>query len=141
MVVQVMTTFHLLMSSGVSIVKSFHLTGSSSGNKIVEEMYFRMADDISHGKKVYESMKNVDTMEIIFSPDILQMIESAEKTSTIDTVAAKISEQYRREVDASLANMVKFIEPMALLLAGVFVLWFAVAIFSAIMQVVSVAGV
>lgn len=69
------------------------------------------------------------------------MIESAEKTSTIDTVSSKISTQYRREVDASLSNMVKFIEPVALLLAGVFVLWFAVAIFSAIMQVVSVAGV
>jgi hypothetical protein len=37
--------------------------------------------------------------------------------------------------------MVKFIEPVALLLAWVFVLWFAVAIFSAIMQVVTVAWV
>lgn len=124
----------------MSIVKSLHLTGSSSGNKIVEEMYFRMADDIAHGKKIHASMQEVDPGRAIFSQDILQMVESAEKTSTIDTVSQKISDQYRREVDASLSNMVKFIEPIALLLAGIFVLWFAIAIFSAIMQVVSIAG-
>ena len=69
------------------------------------------------------------------------MIESAEKTSTIHQVADKIREQYRREVDASLAIMVKLIEPIALLLAGIFVMWFAIAIFSSIMQIVDVAGV
>jgi type II secretory pathway component PulF len=69
------------------------------------------------------------------------MIESAEKTSTIHQVSDRIREQYRREVDASLAIMVKLIEPIALLLAGVFVMWFAIAIFSSIMQIVDVAGV
>ncbi len=52
-----------------------------------------------------------------FSSDIIQMIESAERTSTIDTISLRISDQYRREVDSSLAVMVKLIEPIALLLA------------------------
>jgi type II secretory pathway component PulF len=43
------------------------------------------------------------------------MIESAEKTSTVDTTVLKIGEQYRREVDSSLAVLVKFVEPAALL--------------------------
>lgn len=85
-------------------------------------------------------MRESDERGDIFTPDILQMVESAEKTSTLHEVTSKISEQYRREVDASLSVMVKFIEPIALLLAGVFVLWFAIAIFSAIMQVVAVGG-
>lgn len=85
-------------------------------------------------------MQEVDKERYFFSPDIIQIIESAEKTSTVHEVTAKISEQYRREVDAALAMMVKFIEPVALLAAGVFVLWFAAAIFSSIMQMVNVAG-
>jgi type II secretory pathway component PulF len=68
------------------------------------------------------------------------MIESAERTSTVHAVTLKISEQYKREVDAALAVLVRFIEPVALLAAGVFVLWFSVAIFSAIMQVVALSG-
>jgi type II secretory pathway component PulF len=141
MIVQVMETFHLLTASWVSIVTTLHLTGWSSGNRVIEEMYERMSADISHGKKIFESMQSVDKAWLFFSSDILQMIESAERTSTIKEVSLKISQQYRREVDAALANMVKFIEPLALLFSGTFVLWFAIAIFSAIMQVVSVAGV
>lgn len=62
-------------------------------------------------------MNIADPKSLIFTPDIIQMMESAEQTSTIHIVTQKISEQYRREVDASLAIMVKFIEPAALLIA------------------------
>ena len=84
-------------------------------------------------------MKEADPVGNIFTSNILQMVESAEKTSTVNLVANKLSTQYRREVDTSLAIMVKFIEPIALIFAAIFVLWFAIAIFSAIMQVVSTA--
>lgn len=138
MVVQVMDTFWLLMSSGVSILRSLKLTGSSSGNAVVALMFESISKEISAGKRVSEWFKSCDPYKIIFTSDILQMIESAEKTSTVDTTVLKIGEQYRREVDSSLAVLVKFVEPAALLWAGIFVLWFAVAIFSAIMQVVAV---
>lgn len=62
-------------------------------------------------------MVSQDADQRFFSLDIIQMVESAERTSTISAVAAKISTQYKREVDFALANMVKYIEPTALLLA------------------------
>jgi type II secretory pathway component PulF len=139
-IVQVMSTFHLLSSSGVSIVKTLRLTGASSWNTKMHDMYAIIANEVSKGKKISEAMFDVDKEGYIFSSDIIQMIESAEKTSTVHQISKKISEQYRREVDASLEVMVKLIEPIALLLAGIFVMWFSIAIFSSIMQVVEVAG-
>lgn len=140
LVVQVMSTYQLLASSGVSIVKTLRLTGSASGNTEVGNMYTYMADEISKWKKVSEAMMEIDKNGYFFSSDIVQMIESAEKTSTVHQTSRKIAEQYRREVDASLGVMVKLIEPVALLMAGVFVMWFAIAIFASIMQVVGIAG-
>lgn len=140
LIVRTMSTFSLLNTSGVSIVKTLRLTGASAGNKIVEELFVGLANDVARGIKISTSMHERDAVGFFFSPDILQMMESAEKTSTIGSVVDKISTQYRREVDISLSTMVKFIEPVALLLAGIFVLWFAVSIFSAIMQIVSLAG-
>ena len=49
-------------------------------------------------------MQNADPEGYIFSSDIVQMIEGAEKTSTVHQTSKKISEQYRREVDAALAD-------------------------------------
>jgi type IV pilus assembly protein PilC len=141
LVVQVLSTFALLLSSGVSIVRSLRLTAASAGNVVIYSMFHQIAESLSRGSKLTESMKEVDPTHMFFGLDILQMMETGERTSTVHVVARKISEQYRREVDAALAVMVKFIEPFALLISGVFVLWFAVAIFSAIMQIVSIAGV
>lgn len=141
LIVQVMSTFQLLASSWVSIVKTLRLTGAASGNVEVGNMYTHMANEISKWKKISEAMVDADKIWYFFSSDIIQMIESAEKTSTVHQTSKKISEQYRREVDASLGVMVKLIEPIALLMAWVFVMWFAIAIFSSIMQVVDLAGV
>ena len=140
LIVRSMSTFSLLNNAGVSIVKTLRLTGASAGNRIIEQLFVSIADDVARGTKISTSMRERDAAGFFFSPDILQMMESAERTSTIGNVVDKISLQYRREVDMALSTMVKFIEPVALLLAGIFVLWFAVAIFSAIMQIVSLAG-
>lgn len=47
LVVQVMSTFYLLSSSGVSIIKSLKLTGASAGNTRVADMYNEMATRVS----------------------------------------------------------------------------------------------
>lgn len=47
LIVQVMSTFQLLASSGVSIVKTLRLTGAASGNMEVGNMYTHMANEIS----------------------------------------------------------------------------------------------
>ncbi len=117
LIVQVMGTFHLLSSSGVGIVKALRLTGASSGNVYMTLLYDQIADDIAKGRKISEAMIEYDKEHYIFTPDIVQLIESAEKTSTVHQVTKKISDQYRRELDAALAMMVKFIEPAALLMA------------------------
>lgn len=139
LIVRTMSTFHLLSNSWVSIVKSTKLTWESSWNAVIKKIYSAISDDIASGNKISASMLAQDPEKSFFTPDIIQMIESAERTSTISNIAAKISTQYKREVDFALANMVKYIEPVALLLAGIFVLWFAIAIFWAIMQIVGIA--
>jgi type II secretory pathway component PulF len=105
------------------------LTGESSGNVVIKKMFMSLSQDIAGGNKISTSMIAQDTEQSFFTLDIIQMIESAERTSTIGAVSAKIATQYKREVDFAVANMVKYIEPSALLLAGIFVLWFAIAIF------------
>jgi type IV pilus assembly protein PilC len=52
----------------------------------------------------------------------------------------KITNQYSREVDHSLDNLTKWIEPIAIIIAAGFVLWFAFAVFGAILQVAQAVG-
>ncbi len=47
LIVVVMSTFHLLVSSGVSIVKVLRLTGATAGNSEIHDLYNLMADNVS----------------------------------------------------------------------------------------------
>lgn len=92
-------------------------------------------EKVSGGQKIVDSIQETDPEHMLFPLPFLQMLSVGEKTASLDTVTQKLTEQYTREVNYSLANLTKWIEPIAILVAGVFVLWFAFAIFGAILKV------
>ncbi|MDD2487598.1 MAG: type II secretion system F family protein [Candidatus Gracilibacteria bacterium] len=132
---QIASNLGLLIGAGIPIVKTFALTGDSSNNSIYKEIIYNVSKSVSSGKKITQSLEDADPQHKYFKNDFVQMIEAGEKTSTINKVCDKIAYQYSKEVDSSLAILMKWIEPAALLIAGIFVLWFAFAIFSAVLKI------
>ena len=124
-----------LIGSGVNIIKALKLTGKASGSSLYEWLFDQIITKVSNGSKIVEAMEEVDEQWIYFPIDFLQMLSVWEKTAKLPEINKKINDQYMREVDYSLWNMTKWIEPLALLLAWWFVLWFAFAIFWAILKV------
>jgi len=129
-----------LIGSWVSIIKALKLTGKSSGSSLYEWLFDQIIVKVSNGSKIVEAMEEVDPEGIYFPVDFLQMLSVWEKAAKLEEINKKINEQYMREVDFSLWNMTKWIEPIALLLAWSFVLWFAFAIFGAILKVTQTVG-
>ncbi len=132
--------FSLLIAAGIPIIKMLKLTGESTGNLVYEEAFAAVAGNLEKGKKFAESLEEVDPNARVFPRDFVQIIAAGERTSTINKVTGKLSAQYSREVDASIATLVRFVEPVSVLIAGIFVLWFAFAIFAAVMRLTELAG-
>ncbi|QFR38763.1 type II secretion system F family protein [Candidatus Gracilibacteria bacterium 28_42_T64] len=128
-------TLGSLIGSGVSVVKTLTLVGKASNSHIYERLFEDIVLTVSHGEKIVDSMKKVDPEKIYFPADFLQMLYVGERTANLEKISRKINKQYEKEVEYSLANLTKWIEPLAILLAGAFVLWFAFAIFGAIMKI------
>ncbi len=124
-----------LIGSGVPVVKSLTLTSKSLNNVVYESILQEVIISVSWGNKIVDSMEQVDEHHEYFPQDFLQMLSVWEKTASLEKVSKKINEQYTREVNYSLQNLTKWIEPLAILIAGVFVIWFAFAIFGAILKV------
>ena len=129
------TSLGTLIASGVPVVKALSLTAKSLDNLVYEAHLLEVMTKVSGGQKIVESMQEVDESHHIFPLDFLQMLSVWEKTASLDTVTKKLTDQYTREVNYSLDNLTKWIEPLAILIAWVFVLWFAFAIFGAILKV------
>ena len=129
------TNMGSLISSWVPVTKSLSLTARSLNNLVYEAHLNDVTEKVSGGQKIVDSMAEVDPENQFFPLDFLQMLSVWEKTASLDTISKKLTAQYTREVNYSLANLTKWIEPIAILVAGVFVLWFAFAIFGAILKV------
>lgn len=124
-----------LIWSWVGIVKTLTLVWKSTNNSIYEDLFNEVIVKVSAWWKIVDSMREVDEEKKYFPADFLQMLSVWERTASIDTITIKLNTQYEREVDYSLWNLTKWIEPLAILLAWIFVLWFAFAIFWAILKV------
>ncbi len=129
-----------LMNSWVPIIKALQLVGQSSNNVVYENLYADIALRVSSGQKLVESIIETDKQAKFFPSDFIQLLSVGEKTANIWTVCKKLNESYTREVNYSLANLTKWIEPIAILVAWVFVLWFAFAIFGAILKLTQTVG-
>ena len=119
---------------GISIVKTLKLVWESTWSYIYSNLLDKVAKDVSQWKWLVESISDRDEAKEFFPQDFLQMLSVWEKTATIEWVTKKIKVQYTKEVDYSLQSLVKWIEPIAILVAWVFVLWFAFAVFGAILE-------
>ncbi len=129
------TNMWSLIASWVPVTKSLSLTARSLNNVVYETHLNDVMHKVSWGQKIVDSMTEVDPEHQFFPLDFLQMLSVWEKTASLDSVSKKLTEQYTREVNYSLASLTKWIEPIAILVAWVFVLWFAFAIFGAILKV------
>jgi len=129
-----------LVWSWVSIVKTLKLLWKSTNNSIYELLFEDIALRVSWWEWLVKSMESVDPEKIYFPADYTQMLSVWERTANIESISKKINNQYIKEVDYSLANLTKWIEPLAILFASIFVLWFAYAILWAILKITQTVG-
>lgn len=124
-----------LISSWIPILKALKLTSKSINNSEYEILILEISDEVARWSKINEAMSSVDKQGFYFTHDFVQLFSVWEKTASIDIVTKKLSTQYSIEVDNSLSSLTKWIEPIAILIAWLFVIWFAFAIFWAILKV------
>lgn len=129
-----------LMWAWVPVVKALTLVSKSINNIEYQNLIIAISEKVSKWGRITDSMQEVDSEKKYFTSDFIQLFAVWEKTATIEQVTKKISEQYTREVDYSLWNLTKWIEPIAILVAWTFVVWFAFAIFGAILKVTQTVG-
>jgi len=134
------STLWNLTGAWINYIKTIKLTWKVTNNLVYEDLFNKISINISGWRKLVDSILDVDPEKQYFPSDFIQMLSVWEKTASLEKISEKISNQYDKEVTYSLANLTKWIEPLAILIAWIFVLWFAFAIFWAILKVTEVVG-
>lgn len=123
-------------SAGIPILTSLKTTAKTSGNLhyqlAVEEVY----RDTAAGMPMYVAMRNCD----VFPELVLQMVMIGEESGRLDEMLNKVATIYEFEVDNTVDNLSKILEPLIIVFLGVVVGGLVTAMYLPIFNLMSVLG-
>ena len=105
-----------LVSSGVPLLQMLDITGDAISNVHVEDSLRKAAEKVKGGKALSEALEN--------DPNFLQlvpnMIQIGEQSGALEQMLEKIADYYEKEVDEQIRNVSSIIEPVLMVILGIF---------------------
>lgn len=121
----------MMMRSGVPILQSLEIVGSTSGNVVLE----RAAGDLQESVRRGDSMAGPLTSHKVFPPMVAQMLAVGEDTGALDTMLEKVSQFYDQEVEATADALTSLIEPLMIAVLGAIIGAMIIALYMPIFSV------
>jgi type II secretory pathway component PulF len=123
----------MLLKSGVPIAESLHIASSAVYNDDLRRATLKFENQVTAGITMSNAL---DKTNYNFPSFMKQMVNTGEKTGHLEESFLKIGNFYNEEVNVKLKTMTTIIEPILMLIIGVLVAIFIIAILSPIYQVV-----
>src|SRR5215211_877611 len=110
-------TLSTLVAAGVDIISALEITGTTSGNWVVEQALVNVREKVHEGVTMAEPL--IDNP--VFPPMVSQMVKIGEETGELEKMLEKIADFYEDEVDASIQTLTSIIEPLMMIGVGAMV--------------------
>ncbi|TQP22095.1 type II secretion system F family protein [Vibrio cholerae] len=123
-------------AAGIPILASLKTTAKTSGNVHFETAINEVYRDTAAGMPMYIAMRNTDA----FPEMVLQMVMIGEESGQLDDMLNKVATIYEFEVDNTVDNLGKILEPLIIVLLGTVVGGLVVAMYLPIFNLMSVLG-
>jgi type IV pilus assembly protein PilC len=129
-------TMGVLTNAGVPVLDTLSITAHITGNRLFENMWKSVHEEVRQGKKIAGSLSNYGLMP----GNVVQMIQSGEESGTLGDVLSDIAHFYARELKTVIKTVTSMIEPIMIVLMGVLVGFIAMSIILPIFKMSSVVG-
>jgi len=107
-------TLSSLVGAGVDIMQALEITGSTSGNSLIEDATNEVRDRVQQGSTIAQPMLEAP----IFPPMVGHMIRVGEEAGELEKMLTKVADFYEDEVDAAIQSLTSIIEPLLMIFVG-----------------------
>lgn len=122
-------TFYTLLKSGLPLLEALEICAETLPNQVYKKNLISVRSEVERGQKISQGLKiSPQTFPSVFS----QMVLVGEKSGTLEESFLYLAEFHQREVDSTLKNLSGLLEPVLLILVGIFVAFIAIAIITPI---------
>lgn len=107
-----------LISGGLPIVRALEITGDVVSNDVYKRIIFQVTEGVRRGEAISAILLKYPKY---VSPFFYQMVVVGEKTGTLDFSLNNVITFYQRDIDSSLDNFIKLLEPVLIIFLGLVV--------------------
>ena len=115
----------ILLSGGIPINRALEMAQHTAGNTVVAKAIAESREEILKGSKIAASLKR----QTIFPHMAIRMISAGEETGSLSSLLEKVADFYESRVDAALTTINALIEPVMIVVIGIFVLIFVLSMY------------
>ena len=112
---RVTDNMHVMLSNGISMVRSIEITAKIVDNEIYQEILAKSVAAVKGGAPF--------SATLIGHPEIpnvmIQMVKVGEETGELGNILQKLSVLYQREVNNAINTVISMIEPMMIVALGI----------------------
>lgn len=123
------TNVSTLLIAGISINKTLEITEDTVNNKIYKDVITDIGKRVSEGEKISAAMLKHGEYFPLF---VIQMVKVGEETGKLDKVLQEVVSFYQKEINRSINLFSSLLEPIIIIILGLFVTLLAVSVFSPI---------
>lgn len=118
-------TLSITLGAGVPLIEALNRVQAVANNLVYADAIAKVREDVSQGKSISLSLRSTQ----LFPPMVTQMIEVGEKSGALDHMLAKVAEYYREQVNTAVEGLTTLIEPLLIVVLGVIIGLFVVAMY------------
>ena len=129
-------TLSTLVGSGVDIIRALEITGTTSGNSLIEDAVAVLRERVHQGVPIAVPLSE----DPLFPPMVSQMVRVGEETGELERMLSKIADFYEDEVDSAIATLTSIIEPLMMILVGIMVGIIIIAMYLPMFKLLTLIG-
>lgn len=118
-------TLATTLDAGMPIVESMRTMAPIMGSRIYTKAVYQICDDVSSGHALSVSMESTN----LFPNMAIQMISVGEASGSLSEMLNKVADYYEEEVNAIVDNLSSLLEPLIMLVLGVVIGTFVIAMY------------
>lgn len=110
-------TLSLLLSSGITIVYALDIVASITGNSALKNKIQQAKEAVSRGVSLSSCLKEAG----LFPSFVTDIVSVGEEAGSLEKSLTRIADNYEKEVDRSLKELSRLLEPVIILITGLIV--------------------
>lgn len=124
-------TLGTLIKSGVPILQALYIIQSILNNSVIAKAVEKLHKGLKGGKGISGPLAKTS----VFPPLAIHMITVGEETGTLEEMLTKVSDNYDKEIEQSIKQIIALIEPFLILLMGLVVGFIVISMLLAIFSI------